>query len=147
MAPLCVFGHAIEFLTARLTLLPGAEVRLEVTADHAFNPLIPDQGAALLHHGAGLGIEIEVADLTQHLVHVGRRGGGPPGDRVDIGPAGDEEIQRFDPRGVAQAGGHEGRVAFVVGEIDRSSGIEQAFQFGEVAGACGVMNGGSGHGE
>lgn len=47
LAPLCVFGHAIEFLTARLTLLPGAQVRLEVTADHAFNPLIPDQGAAL----------------------------------------------------------------------------------------------------
>lgn len=47
MAPLCAFGHAIEFLTAKLTLLPGAEVRLEVTADHAFNPLIPDQAAAM----------------------------------------------------------------------------------------------------
>jgi hypothetical protein len=47
LAPLCVFGHAIEFLTARLTLLPEAIVRLEVTADHAFNPLIPDQTAAM----------------------------------------------------------------------------------------------------
>lgn len=47
LAPLCAFGHAIEFLTAKLTLLPDAVVRLEVTADHAFNPLIPDQTAAL----------------------------------------------------------------------------------------------------
>ena len=47
LAPLCAFGHAIEFLTAKLTLLPEAGVRLEVTADHAFNPLIPDEGAAL----------------------------------------------------------------------------------------------------
>lgn len=47
LAPLCAFGHAIEFLAARLTLLPDAVVRLEVTADHAFNPMIPDQAAAL----------------------------------------------------------------------------------------------------
>ena len=46
-SPLCAFGHAIEYLTAKLTLLPDAVVRLEITADHAFNPLIPDEAAAL----------------------------------------------------------------------------------------------------
>jgi hypothetical protein len=40
-------GHAIEYLTAKLTLLPDAVVRLEITADHASNPLIPDEAAAL----------------------------------------------------------------------------------------------------
>lgn len=47
LAPLCAFGHAMEFLTGKLILLPDAEVRLEVTADHAFNPLVPDEAAAL----------------------------------------------------------------------------------------------------
>jgi hypothetical protein len=47
LAPLCAFGHAIEYLTAKLTLLPDAFVRLEITADHASNPLIPDEAAAL----------------------------------------------------------------------------------------------------
>jgi hypothetical protein len=47
LAPLCAFGHAIEYLTARLVLLPEAVVRLEITADHASNPLIPDEAAAL----------------------------------------------------------------------------------------------------
>jgi hypothetical protein len=47
LAPLCAFGHAIEYLTAKLTLLPDAVVRLEITADHASNPLIPDEAAAL----------------------------------------------------------------------------------------------------
>ena len=45
--PLCAFGHAIEYLTARLILLPDRGVRLEMTADHASNPLIPDEAAAL----------------------------------------------------------------------------------------------------
>jgi hypothetical protein len=35
---------------------------------------------------------------------------------------------------------------FVV-KIDRSSGVEQALQFAEVAGSGGVMNGGSRHGD
>ena len=46
MAPLCVFGHGAEFLSAKLTLLPEAEVLLEVTADYGGNPLIADEAAA-----------------------------------------------------------------------------------------------------
>lgn len=45
-APLCVFGHGAEFLSAKLTLLPDAEVLLEITADHGGNPLIVDESAA-----------------------------------------------------------------------------------------------------
>lgn len=46
LAPLCASGHGLEFLTAKLTLLPDAEVQLEVTADHAGNPLVQDEAAA-----------------------------------------------------------------------------------------------------
>lgn len=46
LAPLCAFGHGAEFLSARLTLLPDSEVRLDVTADFGSNPLIGDEGAA-----------------------------------------------------------------------------------------------------
>ncbi|MFN0080733.1 MAG: hypothetical protein ACKVY0_30050 [Prosthecobacter sp.] len=45
-APLCVFGHGAEFLSAKLTLLPDAEVLLEVTADYGGNPLIADEAIA-----------------------------------------------------------------------------------------------------
>lgn len=47
LAPLCVFGHGAEFLSAKLTLLPNAEVLLEITADYGSNPLIMDDSAAL----------------------------------------------------------------------------------------------------
>ena len=47
LAPLCVLGHGAEFLSAKLTLLPNAEVLLEVTADYGSNPLILDAAAAL----------------------------------------------------------------------------------------------------
>jgi hypothetical protein len=43
LAPLCAFGHGAEFLSAKLTLLPDAEVRLEITADYSGNPLIVDE--------------------------------------------------------------------------------------------------------
>ena len=44
--PLCAFGHGVEFLSARLTLLPDAEVLLEVTADYGSNPLLIDEASA-----------------------------------------------------------------------------------------------------
>ncbi|OYW74710.1 MAG: hypothetical protein B7Z37_16605 [Verrucomicrobia bacterium 12-59-8] len=47
LAPLCASGHGAEFLSAKLTLLPDAEVLLEVTADYGSNPLIMDEAAAL----------------------------------------------------------------------------------------------------
>jgi hypothetical protein len=47
LAPLCALGHGTEFLSAKLTLLPDAEVLLEVTADYGGNPLIMDEDAAL----------------------------------------------------------------------------------------------------
>lgn len=46
LAPLCAFGHGAEFLSAKLTLLPDAEVLLEITADYGGNPLIADEVAA-----------------------------------------------------------------------------------------------------
>lgn len=47
LAPLCALGHGSEFLSAKLTLLPDAEVLLEVTADYGSNPMIADEAAAL----------------------------------------------------------------------------------------------------
>ncbi|WP_395751432.1 hypothetical protein [Prosthecobacter sp.] len=47
LAPLCAFAHGTEFLSAKLTLLPDAEVLLEVTADYGANPMIVDESAAL----------------------------------------------------------------------------------------------------
>ena len=47
LAPLCALGHGTEFLSAKLTLLPDAEVLLEITADYGSNPLITDESAAL----------------------------------------------------------------------------------------------------
>lgn len=47
LAPLCALGHGAEFLSAKLTLLPEAEVLLEITADYGSNPLIMDEAAAL----------------------------------------------------------------------------------------------------
>ncbi len=47
LAPLCALGHGSEFLSAKLTLLPDAEVLLEITADYGSNPLIMDDTAAL----------------------------------------------------------------------------------------------------
>lgn len=46
LAPLCAFGHGAEFLSAKLTLLPDAEVLLEITADYGGNPLIADESVA-----------------------------------------------------------------------------------------------------
>lgn len=45
-SPLSALGHGAEFLSARLTLLPDAEVLLEITADYGGNPLIPDEATA-----------------------------------------------------------------------------------------------------
>lgn len=47
LAPLCALGHGAEFLSAKLTLLPDAEVLLEITADYGSNPLIADETLAL----------------------------------------------------------------------------------------------------
>ncbi|MEZ5386170.1 MAG: hypothetical protein R3F13_11710 [Prosthecobacter sp.] len=46
LAPLCALGHGAEFLSAKLTLLSDAEVRLDVTADFGSNPLIADEATA-----------------------------------------------------------------------------------------------------
>lgn len=46
MLSLDAFGHGVEFLSARLTLLPDAEVLLEVTADYGSNPLLMDEASA-----------------------------------------------------------------------------------------------------
>lgn len=45
MAPLLAFGHGVEFLLARLEVLPG-KVRVEVTADCEGNLMLPDREAA-----------------------------------------------------------------------------------------------------
>lgn len=45
MAPLLASGHGVEFLLARLELLPG-KVRVEVTADCEGNLVLPDREAA-----------------------------------------------------------------------------------------------------
>lgn len=45
MAPLLASGHGVEFLLARLELLPG-KVRVEVTADCEGNFMLPDRAAA-----------------------------------------------------------------------------------------------------
>jgi hypothetical protein len=76
LAPLCVFGHGAEFLSAKLTLLPEAEVLLEVTADYGGNPLIADEAAATealidpikLRLGEALVplAELSAASITQH---------------------------------------------------------------------------------
>ncbi|WP_395735354.1 hypothetical protein [Prosthecobacter sp.] len=47
LAPLCALGHGTEFLSAKLTLLPDAEVLLEITADYGGNPMMADESAAL----------------------------------------------------------------------------------------------------
>lgn len=47
LAPLCALGHGTEFLSAKLTLLPDAEVLLEITADYGSNPMLMDEPAAL----------------------------------------------------------------------------------------------------
>ncbi len=44
--PLCALGHGAEFLSAKLTLRPDAEVLLEITADFGGNPLISDEAVA-----------------------------------------------------------------------------------------------------
>ncbi len=44
--PPAACGHGVEFLSARLTLLPQAEVLLEVTADYGSNPMLIDEAAA-----------------------------------------------------------------------------------------------------
>jgi hypothetical protein len=76
LAPLCVFGHGAEFLSAKLTLLPEAEVLLEVTADYGGNPLIADEAVAKealidpvrLRRNESLVplAELSAASITQH---------------------------------------------------------------------------------
>ncbi|MBB5035927.1 hypothetical protein [Prosthecobacter dejongeii] len=45
MAPLFAFGHACEFLVARLEVKNGT-LQLEITADYGGNPLLADEAAA-----------------------------------------------------------------------------------------------------
>lgn len=60
MAPLLASGHGVEFLLARLELLPG-KVRVEVTADCEGNMMLPDKEAA--------------CEAMGRLFEVGREGG------------------------------------------------------------------------
>ena len=76
LAPLCAFGHGAEFLSAKLTLLPDAEVLLEITADYGGNPLIADEAVAqealvdpIRLHRDGMLVplaELSAASVTQH---------------------------------------------------------------------------------
>ncbi|TDU81502.1 hypothetical protein EI77_00812 [Prosthecobacter fusiformis] len=45
MAPLFAFGHACEFLVARMEV-KGDRLQMEITADYGGNPLISDEAAA-----------------------------------------------------------------------------------------------------
>jgi hypothetical protein len=76
MAPLCAFGHGAEFLSAKLTLLPDSEVRLDVTADFGSNPLIADEAAArgalgdpVRLQGDGKLIELSKLTTASHSKH------------------------------------------------------------------------------
>lgn len=76
MAPLCALGHGAEFLSAKLTLLPDAEVLLEITADYGGNPLIADESIArealsdpvrLKQHERLVSLaELAAVNVTQH---------------------------------------------------------------------------------
>jgi len=76
MAPLCALGHGAEFLSAKLTLLPDAEVLLEITGDYGGNPLIADESIArealsdplrLKYHEALVPLaELADVNITQH---------------------------------------------------------------------------------
>lgn len=76
MAPLCALGHGAEFLSAKLTLLPNAEVLLEVTADYGGSPLIADEAVArealidpvrVRHHETLVPLaELSAVNNTQH---------------------------------------------------------------------------------
>jgi len=47
LAPLLAFGHACEFLSARLDTFPGSrQIELSITADYGGNPLLADESAA-----------------------------------------------------------------------------------------------------
>ncbi len=74
--PLCALGHGAEFLSAKLTLLPDAEVLLEITADYGGNPLIADEAVArealidpvrLRRHETLVPLaELSAVSITQH---------------------------------------------------------------------------------
>lgn len=76
LAPLCALGHGAEFLSAKLTLLPDAEVLLEITADYGGNPLIADESTArealsdpvrLKRHETLVPLaELAAVNITQH---------------------------------------------------------------------------------
>ena len=73
LAPLCALGHGSEFLSAKLTLLPDAEVRLDVTADFGGNPLISDESTArsALADPVRLNVEghlVALSDVTEPSV-------------------------------------------------------------------------------
>jgi hypothetical protein len=70
LAPLCAFGHGLEFLTAKLTLLPEYHVRVEVTADYAGNPLVTDETAA--REAVTNPLHVRVGDAWVPLMTMGR---------------------------------------------------------------------------
>ncbi len=76
LAPLCALAHGAEFLSTKLTLLPDAEVLLEITADYGGNPLIADESTArealsdpvrLKRHETLVPLaELAAVNITQH---------------------------------------------------------------------------------
>lgn len=82
MAPLLAYGHGVEFLLARLDLLPG-KVRVEVTADCEGNLMLPDQDAARA--------------AMERLFQVRLEGGGAAERWTDLAALSFEERSELDP--------------------------------------------------
>lgn len=84
LAPLYLFGHACEFLVARLDLRER-EVALEITADYGGNPMIADESAA--------------REAVARILHV-ERGGGKVA-LADLAPLHLEQRSKWDPEAPA----------------------------------------------
>lgn len=82
MAPLLAFGHACEYLVAKLEVRPGA-VRLEITADYGSNPMLPDEDAARI--------------AIQRILEVRGNGQGQSAPLGDLAPLVFERRQQWDP--------------------------------------------------
>jgi len=64
MAPLLAFGHACEFLVAKLEVKDGV-VQLEITADYGANPMLADEAAA--NEAVQRILQLRVKDQTEPL--------------------------------------------------------------------------------
>jgi hypothetical protein len=80
MAPLLAFGHACEFLVAKMEVRQGM-VQLEITADYGGNPMLPDETAA--------------REAVQRILQVHTAGQSHP--LQDLAPLTFERRQQWDP--------------------------------------------------